>query len=701
MWKPLHTFLTRFGKDFPVTGSETVTAAAVGTRRVPIAALAVGALVVLSTVVRFAVAQSFTTPWIAPDEMVYGLIGETLWSEGTLSIRGLPTPYYSILTPALIGAPLAAFDLAEGIEWARLLQALAASLVAVPTYRWARRMMSEHWALVAATLTLLAPALHYAGFLMTEPLILTLVTAALLALARAVEEPSTWRYGVFAGWATAAAAVRLQALVLVPTVLLAVLLEAAAARDRRRLQPLLWLAGASILVVVAVGAVVVASGSDLSTERILGAYTPVSDAGGATVDASGILEIVWHGFDVAILGLGIPVLAFAALAYRSFGGRDADPSRRAFVSVALGYAALLVLQVGLFAAEFVGHVAERYLITVVPLLAIALCVWIASGAPRDPVVVLPVWAALVLAAAFVPITHLATPATLVNTLTPAPLVELSQDDARLALVAAALAAGALVMFLPRRRAWVAAAVVGIGLALVSTDTARRIADESAREDHVAVGTEAPSWLDSANVRDATLLVTGDRLWTATARTVFWNRGVREVMRLGTASLSFPPVTPVLDVTDKGVLVKSDGTPLVRDVVVAPSTITLAGEKLAERQVGLSETGGLVAWRTYGPVRLLMRVDGLLPNGDFTGAVRLTLYDCQPGTLDITILGKTGHPVRAWVDGLERPTLETPAGEAATHHIAAPAYANGSKPCVYDLETDGFAGTTTIGFTPKA
>jgi 4-amino-4-deoxy-L-arabinose transferase-like glycosyltransferase len=684
-----------------VTGSETVTAAAAGIRRLPTAALAVGALVILSTVVRFAVAQSFTTPWIAPDEMVYGLIGETLWSEGTLTIRGLSTPYYSILTPALVGAPLAAFDLADGIEWARLLQALAASLVAVPTHRWARRMMSERWALVAATLTLLAPALHYAGFLMTEPLTLTLVTAALLALARALEEPSTWRYGLFAAWATAAAAVRLQALVLLPTVLVAVALDAAAARDRRRLQPLLWLGGASLLVVLCIGVVLVASGGDLSTERVLGAYTPVSDAGGATVGANGVLEILWHGFDVAILGLGIPTLAFAAVAYEVFARRDDHPATRAFVSVALAYAGLLVVQVGLFSAAFVGHVAERYLITVIPLLAIGLCAWIGAGAPREAVVVVPVWTALVLGAAFVPISHLATPATLVDTLTPAPLAELSQDNARLALIVAALLAGAVVLFVPSRRAWVAAAVVGVGLALISADTAQRIADESTREDHVATGTEPPSWIDAAGVRDATMLVTGDRLWTATARTTFWNRGIREVMRLGVDSLPFPPVTPVVDVADDGVVVTSDGTPLERAIVVAPSTITIAGEKLAERRVGLSETGGLVAWRTYGPVRLLMRVDGLLPNGDFTGAVRLTLYDCRPGTLDITILGKSGHPVRAWVDGREAPPLETPAGEAATHHIPAPPQANGSRPCIYDLETDGFAGTTTIGFTPSS
>jgi hypothetical protein len=306
---------------------------------------------------------------------------------------------------------------------------------------------------------------------------------------------------------------------------------------------------------------------------------------------------------------------------------------------------------------------------------------------------------LVLGAAFVPISQLATPATLVNTLTPAPLVELSQGNARLALIAAALAAGAVVLFVPRRRAWVAAALVAVGLALISYDTAHRIADESTREDYVAAGTEPPSWIDGAGVDDATLLVTGDRLWTATARTIFWNRGVRRVIRLGAGSVPFPPVTPAVDVADDGTVLTSDGAPLQRPVVVAPSTIKIAGEKLAERRVGLSETGGLVAWRVYGPVRVLMRVDGLLPNGDFTGAVRLTLYDCRPGTLDITILGKSGHPVRAWVDGREVPPLETPAGEAATHHIPAPSRADGSGPCIYDLETDGFAGTTTIGFTP--
>ena len=98
------------------------------------------------------------------------MIGESLWSHGTLTLRGLPSPYYSLLTPALIGAPLAALDLGDGIQWARLLQALAMSLVAMPTYLWARRIASTGWALAAAAIVLAAPAFHYSGFLMTEPL---------------------------------------------------------------------------------------------------------------------------------------------------------------------------------------------------------------------------------------------------------------------------------------------------------------------------------------------------------------------------------------------------------------------------------------------------------------------------------------------------------------------------------------------------
>ncbi len=222
------------------------------------------------------------------------------------------------------------------------------------------------------------------------------------------------------------------------------------------------------------------------------------------------------------------MLATAALAARVLAGHDRDPALRAFVAVTIGYVALLVLQVGLFSAAFVGHVAERYLITTIPPLAIGLCAWISRGAPRPRAVLIVVGAALVLGAATIPIAEIAAPVTLVNAPTTAILGALSADWARAVLVLGAVLGLALVLLLPRRLAWITAAVVAVGLTVASVDSARRIVDASAHEQRAAEGSIDADWLDAAQVGDATLLVSGDRLWTATARTIFWNRRIRDV-----------------------------------------------------------------------------------------------------------------------------------------------------------------------------
>ncbi len=150
--------------------------------------------------------------------------------------------------PALVGAPLAALDLADGIRWAQLLQALAASLVAVPTYRWARRLGSARWAdrcrgADARGARAALRGLPDDGAADVDrrhgraPRARTRGRGAVDVAVRGLR-----------GWATAAAAVRLQALVLLPAFLLAVALDALAARDRSRLRPLAWLAAAAALV---------------------------------------------------------------------------------------------------------------------------------------------------------------------------------------------------------------------------------------------------------------------------------------------------------------------------------------------------------------------------------------------------------------------------------------------------------------------
>ena len=91
--------------------------------------------------------------------MIYGLVGQSLWETGTLAIRESTVPYYSLPTPALVGLPLTAGDLASGLAVAQALQALAMSFVAVPVYLWASRLAGARWALAAAVLAKAAGAL--------------------------------------------------------------------------------------------------------------------------------------------------------------------------------------------------------------------------------------------------------------------------------------------------------------------------------------------------------------------------------------------------------------------------------------------------------------------------------------------------------------------------------------------------------------
>ena len=214
-----------------------------------------------------------------------------------------------------------------------------------------------------------------------------------------------------------------------------------------------------------------------------------------------------------------------------------------------------------------------------------------------------------------------------------------------------------------------------------------------------MGSGERSWIDDAGLDHATLLATVDRLWTATARTVFWNRGIDDVLRIVPATTPFPPVSSSVELGEDGLLRDADGDSVERGLVVAPTTYTLDAEKVAERPAGDSETYGLAVWRVDGPIRVLTTIDGFLPNGDFGGLAHVTVYGCQPGALQVTILGKSGDPILARVDGVVAAQLETPAEESATHSIPAPPNADGTRVCVFELDNPGFAGSTTITYVP--
>ena len=92
-----------------------------------------------------------------------------LYLHGSLDILGGPTPFYSLLTPALIGFPLTAFGLATGHDVLQGLQAF------VDVARGGARLLcgdgrsspaGRRWS--PQRLTVAAPGLAYSGLMMTE-----------------------------------------------------------------------------------------------------------------------------------------------------------------------------------------------------------------------------------------------------------------------------------------------------------------------------------------------------------------------------------------------------------------------------------------------------------------------------------------------------------------------------------------------------
>src|SRR5919204_3706255 len=185
-------------------------------RRPTRAAVLVGLLVSVSTLLRFWGGSSIPIPWINPDEIIYGKLGQSLWSTGTFRILGRPTEFISLVYPALAGVPLSLGNLERGYHLLKLVQALAMSLTAIPVYLWARSLGARFYAFVAAVLTVAIPGLAYSGLIMTEVAFYPVVLLAAYVLAAALERPTLTRQALFVLACAAAAMTRLQAFVLLP-----------------------------------------------------------------------------------------------------------------------------------------------------------------------------------------------------------------------------------------------------------------------------------------------------------------------------------------------------------------------------------------------------------------------------------------------------------------------------------------------------
>jgi hypothetical protein len=674
-------------------------------------AVALALLVLASTGLRAWAARQVPVPWIAPDEMIYGLIGHSLYTSGSLSILGGPTPFYSVLVPAFVGWPLDLGDLTFGYGLLKVLQAAAMSLAAVPVYLWGRSLLSPRLALLPAALTLLLPGLVYSGLVMSEVLFYPIFVVAAWAMARALERPTVCRQTLLVVAIVLAVLTRLQAFVLLPGLVTAVGLDALLARSTRPLRAVVpSFAALGLLAAAWIG------GRLGSSDPVLGGYSVIAHDPYSVGRAARF--VVYHAGAVAILCGIFPLCALLLLLAGAVRLGEADRRARAFLAVAGSLSAWLVVEVGVFASRYVGQLAERDLIGLAPLLFLAFALWLRRGAQRGywptSLVGLAVAATLVV----LPLDRLVTAYAPADAPTIVPfwqLVEHSSLDT-FKVVFYVVAAAVLVTFalLPRGAIAVLPIVLALALAGASVAASRYAADQSSLRRQMFLG-DQPRWIDRAADGPAAYLFVPGADWTGAWQAVFWNRRIDRVYDLGGAHLFGPiPQQRLVVQPDGSLTVPGKGPPApfvvapLGSVPSAPSFV-FGGEIVATNPRLGSVVGDMAVWRLASPPRLASRAIGLKPNGDiYPGApARLIAYGCPRGVFRLTLLVKEPQTIIVFRNGrvYSRVRFDSPAPNqpwrAAIPTVPRSGAARGSSSCSVAVETTGLAGTTVFQLEPEA
>jgi hypothetical protein len=659
------------------------------TRRGEWAALA--ALVLLSTALRAWAALEVPVPWIAPDEMVYGLLGRSLWLHGSLSILGGPTPYYSLLTPLLAGFPLAAFGLGTGYDVLQGLQAFVMSLAAVPVYLWARTLVPRWSALAASALTLATPVLAYSGLVMTEVLFYPLLVTAAWAGAEAIARPSRRSHLLLLAAFVGVCATRIQAIVLIPALVTAALLEALLARSAGRLRRQLPAAIGIAVLVVAWGVWRLASGS-----AALGGYDVVASTSYSVGAAARF--VLYHGASLLILCGLFPVAAVALKLVEALRRGEDDERVRAYLAVASSLSVWIVVEVGAFASRYSDRIVERNLIGLAPVLFIGLALWLSRGPDGGYVVRTAVAVLALVVLLLLPIRRYVDIFGVHDALTLIPLYKLSTATSlsTLAWVYQVVAVLLTVVFVvvPRRGLrWLPVALI-VALVAGSVVSSRFVADEARAQQRMFLGDD-PSWADHAGGKRIAYIYDGEPSWPGVWETAFFNAGIDRVYDLNKATVPGP-------LPQDQVWLRPDGTvggppahlPETK-YVIASNWLELDGERKAQiTQQGLEQTG-LALWKVAQPLRVRSWIAGLQPNGDIAGEGRLVAYDCKSGTFSVTLLIKQPEKVDIRIDDKLVRHLEFTVPQTWHGDLAVPERTGGT--CTLSIIPTGLTGTTVFEF----
>jgi hypothetical protein len=610
--------------------------------------LLLGGLFAISFVYRFVYALRDPAPWIFHDELVYSELAKSFGETGHFAMRGVPgTGGFAVLYPILISPAYALFDrIPDAYDGVRAINCLLMSATVIPVYLIARRLAPRHLALLAAALSIALEPMMYTGTVMTENAFYPLVSVWALVLIRALERPTVFRQLVVFGVLGLAFLTRVQAVVLLPALVIAiavvVLLDALAARDgsfaRRFARGALrfWPTWAT-LVLGSVAVVVRQSARGATLSDLLGAYGGVSKF---DYDVADIAH--WLLYHVAELDILLGVLPLAALiTIVLWSLRPSQPRElRIFAAVAVGLVPVFMGVAAAYATDPVANrIVERNFFHVAPIAFIALAAWVARGAPRP-------WWAVAPAALFAGSLTLALP--LNNFLDSTAVHSTSgllpfwrwRDHVfsrgsidEVVFVAAALGA-VLFVLIPRRFAVVLPVLV-LGFYVAANRPVEgftHLASVQSRED--GIGTAPRDWIDRAVGSEKHV---ASLWWSGTDAVPYWesqffNRSMERAYTLsGPYDGLFHTFTQVL-LLPSGELPQSIGPTIYERYV-----LTDTGTRLRGRIVALNDRAALAVY-DMGSGRLSVgeRIDGLYPDNWSYPRFLYRRFGCKPGTVVFSI-----------------------------------------------------------------
>jgi hypothetical protein len=331
--------------------------------------LALVGLIGVSFALRLLGALGRPTVVMTPDEYIYSELSRSLAFNHEPLIRGALMHYPSLGFP-LLASPLWAFgDPMVVYRLTQALNALIASLAAIPVYLLARELgLRQAARLGVAALALALPGLALASYVSTDVLGYTVSLCALLAAVRALDQPTPRRLALFLAWAALACFARIQYAVLIP-----VFFAAWALLDPRRVYGLLrrHLVVISTIVVALVAVFVVVGLRDL-----LGGYRGVADFRVQPLDIAR-----WISRDLLVLAfaVGAAVVPGAAVGLAASLARPRQRLERAFSLLVVLFFAALLVEAALFASNLTDEVEERYLFAILPALGVAFALAVERG----------------------------------------------------------------------------------------------------------------------------------------------------------------------------------------------------------------------------------------------------------------------------------------------------------------------------------